>query len=56
MNQLNYYIIYSNTISFGCLDGLVALYNNGLISEENYNCLFEIKKQTNGPGNYDIID
>lgn len=56
MNQLNYYIIYSNTISFGCLDGLVALYNNGLISEENYHYLLEIKSLVEGPGNYDIID
>lgn len=56
MSQLMHYIRESESISFGRIDGLEALYNNGLISEENYNCLLDIKKQTNGPGDYNIFD
>ena len=56
MSQLMHYIRESETISFGRLDGLEALYNNGLVSEENYNCLLDIKEQTNGLGNYNIFD
>lgn len=58
MSQLMHYIRESESISFGRIDGLEALYNNGLISEENYNCLLEIKKLTNGSGteDYNIFD